>query len=166
MGEDGKSILDDAPDNHGNEISLYDGKVKVAKWGSKDAKLNFKEMGTVKSDLGKIFATDEGAKMLEALSIDEPLKILLNDKSVNAGSRGIRIMTVDISTKVFFRDRNSGNVVQVSTTRLFAHEMGHAVNGYSDYRSVNVAWTDTIMGQINGTARRDYSNYCRWRWSC
>ena len=165
-GENGDSILINDPDNHGKEMSLYDGKVKLSKWGSKEAKLNFKELGTVKSDLGKIFGTEEGAKMLDALSTDEPLKIMLNDKGVNAGARNERILTVDLSKRGYFKNMNSGNVVRVSTTRLFAHEMGHAISGHGDPRSVNTLWTDVIMGQINQTSRRSYRNYCATELLC
>lgn len=160
FGKGEKVILGDS-DNHGGVKSLYGGKVLLTKWGSSDARLSFSELGTVTSDLNDIFGTDIGQKYLDALTVEKPLKILLNSEGANGAGKLTRTMTVDLSTKVYFRNRIGTRLVQrASTTRLIAHEMGHAIAGLSDARN-NVQYTDSIMNSINSTRRGQYNNQCR-----
>ena len=103
LGKGEKVILGDS-DNHGKAMSLYEGKVLFAKWGDKDARLTFEEMGTVKSDLKDIFSTKNGELLLNTLSKDQPLKILLNNEGANGGTKLARVLTVDLKTKTYFNN--------------------------------------------------------------
>ncbi|WP_395344264.1 RHS repeat domain-containing protein [Ningiella sp. W23] len=165
FGTGSRAILTKTPDNHGDVLELFDGKVQLARWGSNDAKVSFSELQTVKSDLKSIFATEYGEAMLNALSVEAPLKILLNDYGSNGGLFGQNLMTVDIHSPIYFRNRaGSKEVVQASSARLIAHEMIHAVANIRSEGNT-VQYTDQIMKSINRTSRETYGNSCKLDWS-
>jgi len=162
-----KDVLYDK-DNHGKEHSLYGGRVLVSKYGSADAKVSFSELSEIRNALKDIFGTTSrggyqgGDKMLEALSLENPLKILLNDLGVrvNGSLTGQHVITLHLKTKPQFRNFNYGEYIPVTTARLAAHEITHAVLNISHSLPYDHAinTVDNIMSQINGTRRLKYSN--------
>lgn len=80
---------------------------------------------------------------------------------------------MDLNTQHESLNLTTSRFQQFSTTRVLAHELGHAVLGNRDVgfpliinsRTVtpypNVRFTDGIMRGINSSVRRTYSNYCK-----
>ncbi|WP_158681600.1 RHS repeat-associated core domain-containing protein [Microbulbifer pacificus] len=158
--------------NSGESTEIYDGKVRVSKWGSDDATLSKAELEAVKASLNDIFTNGgEGGKALyDALSAEKPLDIYVNDIGENFGQLNGFKLTVDINNKIEFLDQNTQKIVNMSLSRKLAHEMGHSVFGYKDigmpmeifgrtkYTYPVVRFTDGIMSGINGTVRGTYCN--------
>ena len=160
-------------DNHGPIVELMDGKVHLAKYGSKNALLSELEISTVENSLTEIFKNggDNGLKLRDAiLSSKRPTKIILNDLSSAAALEGEFILTLDLENAIRFYDYSKGIPVDTSPTRILAHELSHAVLniedggpyllpdflGFNSYPAVE--FTDSVMKDINGSIRKYYSN--------
>lgn len=81
-----------------------------------------------------------------------------------------------MATQHEFLNLSTSRFQQFSTTRVLAHELGHAVLGNRDVglsmtvnilgrsKTVtpypNVRFTDGVMSGINGSVRKTYPNYC------
>lgn len=146
----------------GESSSLFDGKVEVAEWGPLAGEISADDLASVKGSLDDIFASDSGKEMLGKLSTKSPLKIILNNIGENFGRLNGNIMTVDLNTNLSFYNLANDTMLltRFSSTRIIAHEMGHAVMGIADTNNANVLFTDKIMSGINGTQRQQYSNAC------
>ncbi len=168
------------PELHGETTEFLDGRVKVAKWGAKNAEISKEELAAIRTSLDTLNSSsgarsDDGSiqviggkELLGLLTKKDPLLILLNDSGVNASKRnGERLLTIDIASNVYFNNRaNGGGWMRVSLERKLAHEMGHAILLRRDARNINVKATDLLMSNINGTQRKSYNNFSTWCISC
>nr|WP_269468545.1 FG-GAP-like repeat-containing protein [Alteromonas sp. ASW11-130] len=161
----------------GEGRELFDGKVVVHRSGN-GTSVSDEDLNTVKTELDTIFTSggEGGQDLQEALSVDKPLKIILNNQGANAAFLNGRVMAIDLATKFYFQDQISGNIVMASNTRIFVHEMGHALLGKHDIHpfipyiqnpfdpsisyqnSPIVKFTDRVMRNIHGenATRRKY----------
>jgi hypothetical protein len=164
---------------HGEVTEFLDGRVQVAKWGSKDAVISEDELSAIRLSLDNLDNSDGGEtdsghqliggkQLLGRLSKKNPLKILLNTSGVNSSQENaVRLIAIDIGSDVYFKNYNNGRKWgRMSLERKLAHEIGHATTGISDIGHFNVRRTDNIMKKINGTKRKYYNNWSTWCLSC
>ena len=169
---DHNNVLAD-PVNIGPALRLYNGMVVVRKYGSPKARLSKQEITTVTDSLYDIFNMGgvNGRNLHDRImSGRKPTTVILNDLGQNEAIINARYLTVDFNTSLVFRDYNTGEKRNVSSERLLAHEMGHAVMGLQEEGFLNilpgpkydsyptVEFTDGIMSGINNTKRAVYSN--------
>lgn len=172
-----RELVDELLKLHGEKTRLLEGRVELAQWGALDATINDADFDKVQQalsvlDNGEAFKLNEitfasGKELLSQISKFKPLLILLNDKGINGALPFERKMIIDINSRGYMKDFARGKKWgPVSLERLIAHEAIHAIYGV-DTESEVVTFTDQIMTMINGTKRREYSNWdssC-W-WSC
>lgn len=145
--------------------------------GAKDSKVSEEDLVKIRNSLEKLDNSDGGVdgaggevfggkQLLAPLTKEKPLKILLNTSGVNSGKRGHNIMSIELE-EMYFKDySNDGIWRRVSLERLIAHEAGHAIHGFEDYRNEAVIMTDIVMSKINGTTRKTHFNQSGWCLSC
>ncbi len=89
------------------------------------------DIQNVKSDLNKIFSTPRGKDMLQAIQASgRKLIINLNDNLVLNGKVGGLELNIDPSFNPSIQTVQGE--ISASTTRILAHEMGHAIFGTLD----------------------------------
>jgi len=168
----GRTAVLDGP--VGDGTNLYDGKIVVHAAGE-GAELSESDLSTVKTDLNSIFTKGggEGQQLQRGLSSEDPLKIIVNKQGVHAAYLKHNVLTLDLGSTVKMLDVNTGEFTTMSTTRILAHEMGHAVLGKHDIHPIMpmvqvggieyqnspiVKFTDRLMKNIHGdtATRRKY----------
>ena len=101
----------------GEGSSLYDGAVTVHKAGSGTVAAD--ELSAVQKHLNLIFTKggENGTTLQKAISSDNPLKIILNNKGANGSFIGGNVLTVDLKSHVEMFNYATNAPMTVSSTR-------------------------------------------------
>jgi len=161
---------------------LFDGQVHVRKIGE-SSKVTDAELKKVKNSLVNI--RDKGGSngkelIAKLMSVEGGTTFVLNDLDENTTFPGSDVILMDINSARTFKNLATNKTKVFSSTRLIAHELGHALlrredagfrmisipppdGGFGfgqikrEMYSPNVEATDGIMSGINGSIRRDYN---------